>query len=62
MGPPKRTKKIQKAIELINRFLTNQTDIILRHGTVDNMGDCIMAFWNAPLNEEKHAEKAVRQH
>ena len=49
-------------VELINRFLTNQTDIILRHGgTVDKyMGDCIMAFWNAPLDEEKHAEKAVQ--
>ena len=49
-------------VELINRFLTNQTDIILKHGgTVDKyMGDCIMAFWNAPLDEEKHAEKAVQ--
>ena len=49
-------------VELINRFLTNQTDIILRHGgTVDKYrGDCIMAFWNAPLDEEKHAEKAVQ--
>ena len=49
-------------VELINRFLTNQTDIILKHGgTIDKyMGDCIMAFWNAPLDEEKHAEKAVQ--
>ena len=48
-------------VELINRFLTNQTDIILRHGgTVDKyMGDCIMAFWNAPLDDPYHAKHAV---
>lgn len=48
-------------VELINRFLTNQTDIILRHGgTVDKyMGDCIMAFWNAPLDDPYHAKHAI---
>lgn len=48
-------------VELINRFLTNQTDIILRHGgTVDKyMGDCIMAFWNAPLDDPQHAHHAI---
>jgi adenylate cyclase len=48
-------------VELINRFLTNQTDIILKHGgTVDKyMGDCIMAFWNAPLDDPKHAQHAM---
>jgi adenylate cyclase len=37
---------------LINRLLTPLTDTILAHnGTIDKyMGDCIMAFWNAPLN------------
>ena len=49
-------------VELINKFLTNQTDIILKHGgTVDKyMGDCIMAFWNAPLDDPNHAENAIR--
>ena len=48
-------------VELINQFLTNQTDVILKHGgTVDKyMGDCIMAFWNAPLNDENHATNAI---
>jgi adenylate cyclase len=48
-------------VELVNRFLTNQTDIILKHGgTVDKyMGDCIMAFWNAPLDDPKHAQHAM---
>src|SRR3546814_10913545 len=37
---------------LINRLLTPLTDTILaRRGTIDKyMGDCIMAFWNAPLD------------
>ena len=48
-------------VELINEFLTNQTNIILKHGgTIDKyMGDCIMAFWNAPLDDPKHACHAI---
>jgi len=43
--------------KLINKLLTPLTNVILdRHGTVDKyMGDCIMAFWNAPLDDEDHA-------
>ncbi len=42
---------------LINRFLTPMTDEIMsRGGTIDKyMGDCIMAFWNAPLDDPLHA-------
>ena len=49
-------------VELINMFLDRLTKIILKNGgTVDKyMGDCIMAFWNAPLPCENHAEMAVR--
>ncbi len=45
---------------LINRFLTPMTNMILdRRGTIDKyMGDCIMAFWNAPLDDEDHAVHA----
>jgi len=45
---------------LINRFLTPMTNIIMeRKGTIDKyMGDCIMAFWNAPLDDEHHAANA----
>ena len=37
------------------------TDIILKAGgTIDKyMGDCIMAFWNAPLDCPNHQEKAI---
>lgn len=46
---------------LINDFLTPMTDQILRHqGTIDKyMGDNIMAFWNAPLENPNHAKDAV---
>ena len=46
--------------EFINRFLTPMTELILEHdGTIDKyMGDCIMAFWNAPMNVPDHAKKA----
>ncbi|MBT3556865.1 MAG: adenylate/guanylate cyclase domain-containing protein [Rhodospirillales bacterium] len=41
---------------LINKLLTPLTNVVLAHlGTIDKyMGDCIMAFWNAPLNDEDH--------
>jgi adenylate cyclase len=44
----------------INNFLTPMTEIILQHdGTIDKyMGDCIMAFWNAPMNVPDHARRA----
>ena len=47
---------------LINKLLTPLTDIILaRKGTIDKyMGDCIMAFWNAPLDDKMHAEDGCR--
>jgi len=49
-------------VELINMFLTRMTDIILKHGgCIDKyMGDCIMAFWNAPIDCPNHAELAVK--
>ena len=48
-------------VELINYYLDTMTKIILKHGgTIDKyMGDCIMAFWNAPLECPDHANKAV---
>jgi adenylate cyclase len=41
---------------LMNRFLTPLTNAILaRKGTIDKyMGDAIMAFWNAPLDDREH--------
>jgi adenylate cyclase len=45
----------------LNQYLTPMTDAILdAAGTVDKyMGDAIMAFWNAPLDDPDHARHAV---
>ena len=46
----------------INNLLTPLSEIILdNRGTIDKyMGDAIMAFWNAPLDDPDHAEHACR--
>lgn len=48
-------------VNLINKYLDTMTKIILQYGgTIDKyMGDCIMAFWNAPLDCEDHPQRAV---
>ena len=47
--------------KLINRFLTRMTNVVIANGgTIDKfMGDCIMAFWNAPLDVKDHQMLAV---
>tara|TARA_B100001750_G_scaffold210737_1_gene191532 strand:+ start:675 stop:2309 length:1635 start_codon:yes stop_codon:yes gene_type:complete len=52
----------QGLTKVINKFLTPMTDIILKNGgTIDKyMGDCIMAFWNAPIDIPNHRTMAVR--
>ena len=46
----------------MNSFLAPMTEIITEQkGTIDKyIGDCIMAFWNAPLDDPEHAQNAVR--
>jgi adenylate cyclase len=47
--------------QLMNQFLTPLTQVIYRRrGTIDKyMGDCIMAFWGAPLADDQHQRHAV---
>jgi adenylate cyclase len=47
---------------LINGFLTPMTGIVLEHrGTIDKyIGDCLMAFWNAPLDDSEHGRHAAQ--
>lgn len=47
---------------LLNDYLSDMTELILEEGgTLDKYeGDAIIAFWNAPLAQEDHAERAVR--
>ena len=51
----------EKLTEIINILLTSLSkDVLECNGTIDKyMGDCIMAFWNAPLEDGKHASNAV---
>jgi len=51
----------QQLTTLINRLLTPLSDEILAcGGTIDKyIGDCVMAFWNAPLDDPQHAAHAV---
>jgi len=46
---------------MMNEFLTPFTAAIQEHrGTIDKyMGDCVMAFWGAPLTDEEHARHAL---
>jgi adenylate cyclase len=47
---------------IINDILSPLSEIVIAHGgTIDKyMGDCIMAFWNAPLDDPDHALHATQ--
>ncbi len=47
--------------QMMNEFLTPFTRVIQEHrGTIDKyMGDCVMAFWGAPLQDPDHAKHAL---
>jgi adenylate cyclase len=51
----------QELKEFLNKFLGAMSEAIHRHhGTVDKyMGDAVMAFWGAPMDDPNHAENAV---
>lgn len=48
--------------QLMNEYLTPMTHVIQHHrGTIDKyMGDAIMAFWGAPLEDPHHARHALQ--
>lgn len=47
---------------LVNQFLTPMTKAVLdQQGTIDKyIGDCLMAFWNAPLDDADHARHSCQ--
>lgn len=50
------------AVDLLNALLDPLSEAVLtEEGTIDKfMGDGMMAFWNAPLDQDDHAARAVR--
>jgi adenylate cyclase len=48
--------------QILNEHLTLMTRIVLAHsGTIDKfIGDAVMAFWGAPIDDPAHARNAVR--
>jgi adenylate cyclase len=48
--------------ELLNAVFSRLTDVIqANRGTIDKyMGDCVMAFWGAPVETPNHAQLAVK--
>ncbi|GGH19735.1 adenylate/guanylate cyclase domain-containing protein [Alsobacter metallidurans] len=52
----------ERLTSLINRLLEPLSAAVLEQGgTIDKyIGDCVMAFWNAPLASPNHAVRAVR--
>ena len=55
-------KNVQGLTIIMNRYMTAMTQAILDNdGTLDKyIGDAQMAFWNAPLDDPKHAHNAVK--
>jgi len=52
----------EEVVSLLNEYFKDMTDVIFSfEGTFDKLvGDKIMAFWGAPVEQAKHAELAVR--
>jgi len=51
-----------KLIHMLNTYMTPMVENIVKHkGTIDKfIGDAIMAYWNAPVSVENHADKALQ--
>lgn len=52
----------REVIEFLIAFLTPMSEILLAHkATLDKyIGDAVLAFWNAPLDDPDHPENAAR--
>lgn len=57
-----RAKTVRETLTAVNTYLKIITDIVAKNGgTVDKLiGDCVMAYWGAPLPNPQHAIQCVR--
>ena len=48
-------------VTILNEYLTKMTEIVFKYeGTLDKfIGDAVMAFWNAPIPQNDHTQRAV---
>jgi len=51
-----------RLIQMLNRYMTPMVDCIIEYkGTIDKfIGDSIMAYWNAPIEIQNHADEALK--
>lgn len=49
--------RAQETLSIVNNYLATVADVVKKHrGTLDKyIGDCVMAFWGAPVPNEQHA-------
>jgi len=52
----------RETLEIVNLYLSTVAEAVKKNGgTLDKyIGDCVMAFWNAPTPNEKHAVACIR--
>ena len=59
--PLAESRDAEEVVSLLNNLFSVLSEVVFRHeGTVDKfIGDCIMAVWGAPMDQEDHAERAL---